>query len=160
MGAVEYTVQDYKSPLYLKERKETDLQDINAINTIAFGQPPMTEDTFKRFLDQERVTFLVARDERGRIVAKLTIYIILLDCGGTLQRKAYIEQVATHPKHEGQGLGTKLLKEVELTLHGRLVHTARLTSSKEGAQKFYRKRGWRETSSKVFEFLPHNTTSS
>lgn len=137
----------------------TDLDDINTLNRLCFGQAPMNPHFFSRYIAKNPFVFIAVarRKDNKRIVAKWQITLAPLDCGIC---KAYVDQVATHPDYEGNGLAKNLWSKVLLPFLERnhvkdVEHKdggVNLTSSNPGAQKLYEKLGFCERATKCFRF--------
>ena len=135
-----------------------DLEAINRLNQLCLSQPDdMLWHKYVELLNWPNALCVVARNKEGVIVAKQWIYWYMLDYGVL---KAWIEQVATHPDHEGRGLGTRIGKKLICLIKIKGIHEIHLTSSdaKQAAHRLYEKLGFRkrDTNNFIFE-LKKNT---
>lgn len=130
-----------------------DIHDINQLNTqLSSRKKETTYESFYRFLSQENVFIVIARDtdlntnERGKIIGKASLHITQLDDG---VKKATVEHVVVDEKYRGKGVADSIDEELERLAQDNDVLYIDLTSnpSRVVANKFYQKRGYvlRET---------------
>jgi len=117
-----------------------DLSDINHLNKEALGQTRvLSEEKLGELVDNPDVILVVARDKHtGRIIGKQTLYRFTLDDG---EVKAYLEQVATDPNRERQGIARSILEKLTKIARDEGIEFIDWTSSgkKEAAQGYYDK---------------------
>ena len=101
--------------MIIRNAEKTDLPDILELQYLAYQSearlcnnpniPPLTqtiEDIQEKF---EKGTFLKVTDEKGNIVASVRAF--------SENATLYIGKLIVHPDLQGQGIGTKLLTEIE-----------------------------------------------
>jgi len=118
-----------------------DLQDIYRLNKLCLkqDQKPTWEWFVRRILKNPEVIYVVARDNKtGRIIGKQQLCFTPLDHG---LEKMQLDQVATDPNREREGIGTAIWNELVRIANMELGEEIHWTSSgkKEGAQEYYNK---------------------
>jgi aminoglycoside 2'-N-acetyltransferase I len=99
------------------------------------GDEGFTEDDWQHAIGG--LHFLLELD--GRLLAHASVVERKLHVGGQPLRAGYVEAVATHPDHQGRGLGTRVMREVGSYIKERFELGALGT----GAHHFYERLGWR-----------------
>ena len=117
--------QDYSAAVCLWEAME---------KGVRVGRSDTPEEIEKK-LRRDPDLFLVA--EAGRDIVGTVI-------GGFDGRRGMIYHLAVHPKYRGQGLGGRLMDEVERRLKARGCRKCYLMVTPENtdAMKYYEQRGW------------------
>ena len=96
--------------------------------------PPLTQTAIEIEQEFARVVFLKARADDGSIVGSVRAY----ERGGT----CFIGRLIVHPDHQNQGIGAKLMQEIE----ARFTHAERFElftgHRSERNLRFYRRLGY------------------
>jgi len=131
---------------YAEPRIERDLADIVALIKILSPDRVVTpEDVFKTALTH---TVLVRRSEHGRIIATATL--VRNDVNGKTTGR--IEDVVTHEKYRGQGIGGALMAKAIWFARESGFDLVDLTSRKgrADARKLYRALGFKRRDTNVY----------
>jgi len=115
----------------------SEIAAIRDIMTLAFG-----DDEEERFTDTDWAHALggvhVVVELDGEIVAHAAVVERELQVAGTPLRTGYVEAVATTPRHQGEGHGTLMMREVNAIIRERFELGALGT----GSHHFYERLGW------------------
>jgi ribosomal-protein-alanine N-acetyltransferase len=115
----------------------SDMKELLEIEKFSFPKSPYSEDTFLRWYEIAKDTFLVAEVEK-----KIVGYII----GFCKNEVGIVVSIAVHPNFRRKGIGTKLWGELLKLFKNNNVKIARLEVRKSNsiAQNFYKKIGFKK----------------
>jgi aminoglycoside 2'-N-acetyltransferase I len=118
------------------ELTETETAALRELLWTTFGpdEEAFSEDDWQHALGG--VHFLLERG--GEIVAHASVVERELHAGGQPLRTGYVEAVATHPRLQGSGLGTRVMAEAGAFIRERFELGALAT----GNPGFYQRLGW------------------
>jgi aminoglycoside 2'-N-acetyltransferase I len=132
----------------------TDISELRSLLWAAFpvGEEGFTEDDWLHALGG--VHFVLDIDDE--IVAHASVVERDLHIGETPVRTGYVEAVAVNPAHQGQGLGTRVMREVNE--HIRSAYE--LGALGTGSHRFYERLGWQTWRGPTFVRTDDGTTRS
>ncbi len=113
-----------------------DLEEVIAIEEVSFPTP-WSRDSFRyELLENQRAVYLVARNEFGRVVGYVGMWVIF--------DEGHITNLATHPTYRHQGVGRLLMEELfeVARAHGVKYLTLEVRRSNLNAQELYQKTGF------------------
>lgn len=121
----------------IRPAEHADLLSIVRIENTSFAQP-WPYSAFERFLDEPG--FLVATGVSG----KVTGYIVADVTRNYGRNLGHIKDIAVHPEHRGDGIGSALLSRIIAVLSGQGATTVKLEvrESNDGAKRLYRQFGF------------------
>lgn len=102
--------------------------------TFGTGEDAFSEEDWRHALGGTH--FLLERE--GEIVAHASVVERELHVGGRPLRTGYVEAVATHPRLQGSGLGTRVMTDVGAHIRERFE----LGGLATGSPGFYERLGW------------------
>jgi aminoglycoside 2'-N-acetyltransferase I len=115
-----------------------EIEQLRVLLWVAFDDPDpeerFTEDDWQHALGGMHVVV----DLHGRIASHASVVRRELHVGGRPLRTGYVEAVATAPHHQGEGLGTAVMREVGTYLDDHF----QLGALGTGSQGFYERLGW------------------
>ena len=116
----------------IRPAERADLLAVLSIENASFAQP-WPYDAFDRLLGEPG--FLVA-ERNGRIAG----YVVSNVTPTAARRLGHIKDIAVHPDHRGEGIGSALLSRAiaVLTAHGADTVKLEVRRSNEGAKRLYR----------------------
>ena len=118
---------------------ELTASEVGAIRELLWAAFPSGEEAFTED-DWQHATgglhFVLELD--GSIVVHASVVERELHVGGQPLRTGYVEAVATDPRRQGMGLGTRVMREVTSYIHERFELGALGT----GSHHFYERLGW------------------
>lgn len=134
--------QDVELMVVLRVAVEDDLDVIHGIETSVYPTA-WTLNFFRLMLGMSGELFLVAVED-GEVIGYSVGEVKTMGRVGDVKTVGHILNIAVSEDHQGKGIGTMLLDEVELRLKGGGADMAYLEvrESNTGAQAVYRKRGY------------------
>jgi ribosomal protein S18 acetylase RimI-like enzyme len=127
------------------------------IPQLSSSNPPPTRDELEAIVGSDTTILLLARDDSG-VLGSLTLALFRIPTG----LRAWIEDVVVDADARGKGVG-RLLNEAALDLARRAgATTVDLTSrsSREDANRLYRRLGFVERETNVYRFVVQDSDAS
>jgi ribosomal-protein-alanine N-acetyltransferase len=116
--------------------KLEDLNEVLEIEALAFSTPWSRNSFLYELLENERALYLTAKNEYGRIMGYVGMWIVF--------DEGHITNLATHPQYRRQGVARKLMGELIIASKERAVRylTLEVRRTNSEAQELYQKLGF------------------
>lgn len=116
--------------------KLEDLNEVLEIEVLAFSTPWSRNSFLYELLENERAFYLTAKNEYGRVMGYVGMWIVL--------DEGHITNLATHPQFRRKGVARKLMDELIAAskLKGVRYLTLEVRRTNTGAQDLYQKLGF------------------
>jgi ribosomal-protein-alanine N-acetyltransferase len=113
-----------------------DLNEVLEIEALAFSTPWSRNSFLYELLENERALYLTAKNEYGRIMGYVGMWIVF--------DEGHITNLATHPQYRRQGVARKLMGELIIASKERAVRylTLEVRRTNSEAQELYQKLGF------------------
>ncbi len=116
--------------------KLEDLNEVLEIEVLAFATPWSRNSFLYELLENERAFYLTAKNESGRIMGYVGMWIVF--------DEGHITNLATHPQYRRQGVAHRLMKELIAASKANGVRylTLEVRRTNNQAQELYQKMGF------------------
>jgi ribosomal-protein-alanine N-acetyltransferase len=113
-----------------------DLEEVLEIETASFPTPWSRNSFLYEILDNERAIYLVAKNEFGKVVGYIGMWVVF--------DEGHITNIAAHPLYRRQGVGKALLNQlINVARENGVKHlTLEVRRSNLSAQDLYQKIGF------------------
>ncbi len=116
--------------------KLEDLNEVLAIEALAFSTPWSRNSFLYELLENERAFYLTAKNEYGRIMGYVGMWVVF--------DEGHITNLATHPQYRRQGVARRLMDQLIAASKERGVRylTLEVRRTNSEAQELYQKMGF------------------